>query len=737
MEYAEVIVDISSEKLDKPFTYMVPDELLPLVSPGCRVRIPFGNRTTAGYVVGLKDTCSLPPEKIKAVLETITGDETVDSRLVSLAAWMAKTYGSTTIKALKTVLPVRKRIGSLVRKQVFLHDREQAKEFASLYEKKHFKAKARVLNYLLARDSAVDEGVIKKEVSVPVSVLRSLEQEGLIGIDQSETYRRVIWKAGQYPAEALSSEQKRAVEQIREEWSPNGQGRPVVLNGVTGSGKTLIYMKLIRDVLEEGRQAIVLIPEIALTYQTVLRFVASFGEKVSFLHSRLSEGERYDQMKAARRGDVSIMVGPRSALFTPFPQLGLIIIDEEHETSYHSEQVPRYYAQETAVKRAELENARVLFGSATPSVRATWKARQGDYIEVRLKERYAGAVLPTTTIVDMRSELRRGNRTILSDFLRDQIADRLEKKEQILLFLNRRGYTGCVTCRSCGNVLKCPHCDVSLVRHANGKLICHYCGYETDDVKICPACGSPEIGGLTVGTEQVEELLYREFPGVRILRMDADTTKRKGDHERIVRQFAAGEADILLGTQMIVKGHDFPNVTLVGVLLADLSLNEADYRSGERTYELLAQAVGRAGRGKKTGQAVIQTYRPDNYAVLGGARQDYDSFYEEEAAFRAVLGYPPCGSMLAVLGSSDDEKKLATGMQFLRKYVSRIDPENKLHAMGPAPQTIGKVKDRYRQVIYLCYNDPKKLILVKDYLERYISINPGYSGITIEFDQNL
>ncbi|MEE3419988.1 MAG: primosomal protein N' [Lachnospiraceae bacterium] len=737
MQYAEVIVDIASDKLDKPFTYLVPEELRGQVKPGCRVKIPFRSRTIMGYVVGLAERTDLAPEIIRPIEGLVTGEETADSRLVALAAWMARTYGSTTIRALKTVLPVRKKVKSVEKRQVFLRDRQEAEAYAAFCQKRHYAAKERVLRFLLDQGEAVDEGVLKKETNVPLSVLTSLKKEGMIGIDVSEEYRRVVWNAKKYPPEELSEEQERAVETIRGEWSGTGGGRPVLLEGVTGSGKTLVYMELIADALARGQQAIVLIPEIALTYQTVLRFVARFGDRVSFLHSRLSEGEKYDQMRAARAGDISIMVGPRSALFTPFPHLGLIIIDEEHETSYHSEQMPRYYAQETAIERASLEDAHVLLGSATPSVRSMRKARLGVYLLVKMAHRYADARLPETEIVDMKAEMKKGNRSILSDRLKEEIGDRLAKREQILLFLNRRGYTGCVTCRSCGKVIKCPHCDVSLVRHRDGRLICHYCGFEMDDVDVCPDCGSREIGGLTVGTEQVEDLLKKEFPGVRVLRMDADTTRGKGGHERIVKSFAAGEADILLGTQMIVKGHDFHNVTLVGVLLADLSLNEADYRSGERTYQLLAQAVGRAGRGAKPGCAIIQTYRPDNYAVLFGARQNYTSFYEAEISFRNVLGYPPVGSMLAVLGSSEDEKLLKTGMQYLKKYVGRIDPKGTLHAIGPAPQSVGKVKDRYRMVMYLSHTDEKQLILAREYLEKYISVNPGYAHITIEFDQNL
>ena len=354
-------------------------------------------------------------------------------------------------------------------------------------------------------------------------------------------------------------------------------------------------MELITHVLEQGQQVIVLIPEIALTYQNVSRFYRRFGDCVSLINSRLSKGERFDQFERAKKGEVSIVIGPRSALFTPFPNLGLILIDEEHEDSYKSEKTPCYHARETAIRRGEMEGAHVVLGSASPSVESYYKGKTGEYKLLYLEERYGGSRLPQVFVVDLKEELKTGNRSMFSSVLTEKIRDRLQRKEQVMLFLNRRGYTGFVSCRSCGHVMKCPHCDVSLTSHRNGRLICHYCGYETWDVSKCPVCGSPYIGGFKAGTQQIEVLLQKSFPGAGVLRMDADTTKKKDDHEKILAAFARGEADILIGTQMIVKGHDFPNVTLVGALAADLSLCSEDYRAAEKTFQLLLQAVGRAG----------------------------------------------------------------------------------------------------------------------------------------------
>ena len=430
------------------------------------------------------------------------------------------------------------------------------------------------------------------------------------------------------------------------------------------------------------------------------------------------------------------MVGPRSALFTPFSGLGLIVIDEEHESTYKSETSPRYHARETAVERARMEGAKVLLGSATPSLEAYSKAKNGIYALAELKGRYGERSLPEVSIVDLREELKAGNRSILSRSLKAAIEERLQLGEQTMLFLNRRGYAGFVSCRSCGHVMKCPHCDVSLSEHRGGRLICHYCGYQEPKPQSCPECGSPYIGGFKAGTQQIEQVLLREFPGVRVLRMDYDTTRNKGSYEKILAAFGAHEADILVGTQMIVKGHDFLNVTLVGVLAADLSLNGADYRSAERTFQLLTQAVGRAGRGARSGQAIIQTYHPEHYSIVAAASQDYAAFYQEEMGYRELLSYPPAAGMLAVLGSCEEEELLGRAMHYLKLFAEKISRGKRLTIIGPAPAAVGKVRDIYRQVLYLKYENTDILIQIKDKLEQYIEVNSGFRKIQIQFDFN-
>lgn len=737
MLYADVIVDISHEKLDRSFQYLVPREMEDEIRVGMVAAIPFGNgnKERKGYVTGLSGEPKYDPAKIKSLRRLCSGEETTEARLVSLAAWMKERYGSTMAQALKTVLPVREKIRHKEKRLLYLRvSREQAEQEASRMEKSRCRARARVLRALLEKEP-LDCTKAAKELGMTSSVLKPLLEQELVEIRQDEVYR-IPAEEVSVPVEehsVLSDAQKEALDEILAEWE-NSSARPVLLHGVTGSGKTQVYMKLIEKVISSGRQVIVLIPEIALTYQTVRRFTGWFGDKVSVLNSRMSPGERYDQFRRARQGGIQIMVGPRSALFTPFSRLGLIIVDEEHEPTYKSENSPRYHAREVAVRRGEMENARVVLGSATPSLEAYTKARQGEYLLVKLTERYRDRPLPEVSVVDLRKELKSGNRTVLSRKLQEAVQHRLERREQAMLFLNRRGYAGFVSCRSCGEVLKCPHCDVALSEHSNGKMICHYCGYERSSVKVCPVCGSPYIGGFKAGTQQIEAVLRREFPDAGILRMDYDTTRTRGSYEQILASFAAHEADILVGTQMIVKGHDFPDVTLVGIIAADLSLNEADYRCGERTFQLLTQAVGRSGRGKKTGEAVIQTYHPDHYSIQAAAHQDYERFYEEEMGYRILMDYPPAAHMLTVLASGEDAALLGKGMEFIRKFAERICPDKGLHIIGPADAAVGKVNDIYRKVFRLKHEDGKLLLDMKDKIEKYIEINSGFRKLYIQYD---
>lgn len=734
--YADIIIDITHEKLDKIFQYRIPPELEGELEAGMEVIVPFGrgNRETSGYIVGFSETCSYDEDKLKEILRPASGREAIESRLVGLAAWMKEQYGGTMIQALKTVLPI-KRTEKAKEHRILqrLMGEEEGKKKLEEYLRKNQKARARLMAALLDSEE-IEYELVREKLGITLQVVRALEEQNVLAVKSEQIYRNPIKRVDDSrKGLAYNEEQEYAIRAFRQDYEQDIY-RTYLLYGITGSGKTEVYMEMIQEAVSRGRQAVVLIPEIALTYQTVMRFYRRFGDRVSIMNSRLSQGERYDQMMRAKRGELDVMIGPRSALFTPFPNLGLIVIDEEHEGTYKSEQVPRYHARETAVRRAELEKASVVLGSATPSLEAFYRCKNGEYRLLTLKNRATENVLPEVHTVDMREELKNGNRSILSDCLKSLIEDRLSKKRQVMLFINRRGYAGFLSCRSCGYVVKCPHCDVSLSAHKNGRLVCHYCGYETAQVKICPSCGSPHIGGFRAGTQQIEELVNREFPQARVLRMDMDTTREKDGHEKILSAFAGGEADILVGTQMIVKGHDFPNVTLVGVLAADMSLYAEDYRAAERTFQLLTQAAGRAGRGTHKGEVVIQTYSPEHYSIVSASRQDYASFYEEEMHFRELMGYPPAEHLLAVLIACEEETLLEKGAHYLKEYAQMVGRSRAVQIIGPASPSVGKVKDVYRRVIYLKQADAHILIDMKNKMEQYIEVNSGFAKMRIQFD---
>ena len=491
---------------------------------------------------------------------------------------------------------------------------------------------------------------------------------------------------------------------------------------------------MISHVLKQGRQVIVLIPEISLTYQTVMRFYRRFGSCISVMHSRLSAGERWDQYERARQGETQVMIGARSALFTDFPDLGLIIMDEEHEGAYKSESTPRYHAREVAEKLAGMRDAAFVMGSATPSLEAYTRAREGIYRLYTLKNRAGeGSVLAAAEVVDLRKEMEAGNKSIFSRRLQELIRDRLEKKEQVMLFMNRRGYSSFVSCRSCGEAVKCPHCDVTLTLHNKTRLVCHYCGYTVPLPKKCPSCGSPYLAGFGTGTQKIEELTKAMFPQARVLRMDLDTTSKKGGHQEILSAFAKGEADILIGTQMIVKGHDFPGVTLVGILAADASLYAPDYRSGERTFQLLVQAAGRAGRGKKPGTAVIQTYTPDHYVVKASAVQDYLEFYRQEMGYRKLMKYPPAAHMLSIQIGGKEEELTAHMTEAVAEAVGRRFGQQ-AELIGPVFAPVYKVNDIYRKILYIKQENYDILIRIQKYVQNRWDETEICRKLTIQYD---
>lgn len=732
--FANIIIEISHEKVDRPFQYMIPESLMDEIHIGDCVEVPFGsgNKLKKGYVISITDKNEYPVEKLKSVYRILKDQVGVEADSIKLAGFIRRNYGSTMIAALKTVLPVKKTVK--LKETKTIQRKMTSEEVFSLYAQavsKKQKAKERILKELI-EEEILPYDLVYEKLHVTMNTLNSLARDGVITIEHNSYYRNPVkLNLNAEAGHSLSMEQTNICRQVIEDFD-NGinanNGGLYLIYGITGSGKTEVYIKLIKDMIARGKQCIVLIPEIALTYQTLIRFYKVFGDRVSVINSSLSQGERYDQCLRAQNGEIDIIIGPRSALFVPFKDLGLVIIDEEHESSYISEQNPRYHAKETAEELCRIKGASLVLGSATPSIDSYYEAKNGRYKLFKLTKRLTGGELPMVDIVDLREELTAGNRSMFSRTLQDKMKERLDKGEQTILFLNRRGYSGFISCRSCGEVIKCPHCDVSLSRHNNGKLICHYCGYETMDIKQCPSCGSKYISGFKVGTQQVEEAINKMYPEARVLRMDADTTREKDSYEKILGAFSEGEADILIGTQMIVKGHDFPNVTLVGVLLADISLNETDYKSAERTFQLLTQAVGRAGRGTKMGEALIQTYRPEHYSIVLSAKQDYEGMYEEEIAYRIVGDYPPAGMLMHILVQSKNDRRalgLATAMG---KRVTKG-----VRCIGPAPSAVSRINDYYRYSLYLKAANADIMNECREVLENYLETAP-LAGELVSFE---
>lgn len=736
--YADIIIDISHEKVDRTFQYRIPEELAGEIYVGVRVKVPFGkgNAARKGFVVGLSNTPEFDTERMKEIAGVVTESISVQSQLIQLAWWMRETYGSTMNQALKTVLPVKQKMKPKEKKSIrCLLGKKELQDAIAEAEKKNYKARLRLLK-AFDGTPVIPSEVAEAQLQITAATLKPMIDKKQVEILTREIYRTPFKSLTHTGAAAnLNEEQKEAAKQFLSEYD-KGLRSTYLLYGITGSGKTEVYMELMDHVLNQGRQVILLIPEIALTYQTVMRFYSRFGDRIAIINSRLSAGERYDQWERAAKGEVSVMIGPRSALFTPFKDLGLIIIDEEHEGAYKSETMPRYHARDVAQKRAELCSASLVLGSATPSMEAYTRAVSGEYRLLALKNRaVSGSALSQVDVVDLRREMAEGNKSMFSRRLAELIEDRLMKKEQIMLFINRRGYSNFISCRSCGEAVKCPHCDVSLTLHKNNRLVCHYCGYSVPLMKLCPSCGSPYIAGFGAGTQKLQELTQNAFPNARILRMDADTTARKGGHEEILAAFSAHEADILIGTQMIVKGHDFGKVTLVGIMAADLSLNTPDYRCSERTFQLLTQAAGRAGRGSLSGNVVIQTYQPEHYAIVTAAEQNYEEFYRQEMVYRRMMSYPPACFMQAVLFSANSEGQLelCSGLA-LAAVESMGFTEKEVQFIGPVRAPVYKVNDIYRKILYIKSKNCDILDKIRCNIETLAEGDERFKTLSLQFD---
>ena len=765
--YADIIVDISHENLDKIYQYRIPDELLSQVFVGVQVNIPFGmgNRTIKGYVIGISKEANFDPNRIKTITSVVNNAVAIENKLIGLAYYIKQNFGGTMNDALHVVMPVKSSIKAVEKKTVhLLIGKEKVLELIEFHTKKHNLARVRMLeSFVESNTTELDYDYLTKKKKITLPVLRYFTEENVINIKAKTMYRNPVNLPDivQKKNIVLNVEQQNIVDEFWMDYS-NDIRKTYLIHGITGSGKTQVYIEMIRKVIATGKQVIMLIPEISLTYQMVVRFYSEFGDRISIMNSRLSAGERYDQYLRAKNGDIDIMIGPRSALFTPFSNLGLIILDEEHEGSYKSDSVPKYHAREVAIQRASMENSSVVLGSATPSIESYFRAMNGQYKLFTMSNRAnEKAYLPEINVVDLREELKAKNKSIFSRKLYELILDRLNKKEQIMLFINRRGYSGFVSCRNCGYVMKCPHCEVSLTYHNTkyedktlrdshdknqgqlpfGKLVCHYCGYERANVDKCPECGSDYIALFGTGTQKIEDMVKRTFPTARVLRMDADTTHGKTGHQDILSKFDKNEADILVGTQMIVKGHDFPNVTLVGILAADLSLNTNDYRAAEKTFQLITQAAGRAGRAEKPGNVVIQTYRPMHYSVQASLHSDYREFYEKEIGFRNMMKYPPVAEIMVILMvSKDSDEVIKMSNDIINQIKNDIHYSDEISIIGPADASLSKANDYYRRVVYLKSDSYKELVGIKDNIEKWSrdSIEYRKSMVYIDFNpQNV
>lgn len=659
--YAQVIVDLSADALDRIFTYSIPEGMQ--LCPGQQVRVPFGPRKIEGFVVGISSTCDLPEEKLRPVLGAVQAEPVVLPELMALAKWMHGRYLCNLVDALRLMIPSQMRAGRVhARTRRFARlkwDEGQMEQFAREHPRS-----IRQLE-LLRRLTQGDQ----ETAHLNAQALRALAEKGAVEIYAREVRRKPLsFQAAQdAPEFELTPGQRHAVQSITAAMDAGG-GR-FLLNGVTGSGKTEVYIRCIRHALEQNRGAIVLVPEIALTPQMVAWFRARFGDQAAVLHSALSAGEKFDEWRRIRFGEARVVVGARSAIFAPMEEIGVIIVDEEHENSYQSESRPRYDAREVAWRRAEVNHAALVLGSATPSISSFMRCMPGVRPENRLellemRQRVGGRPLPQVELVDMRGEFERGNHSIFSAKLAQALDECLKAGQQAVLFINRRGHSTFVSCRKCGYVVKCAQCDVSMTYHQSENLLkCHYCGNTLPPPRACPQCGSAYIKYFGAGTQKVAEEVRKRFPEARIVRMDVDTTRGKDAHEKILSRFRSGEANVLVGTQMIAKGLDFPNVTLVGVVAADMTLNLPDYRSVERTFQLITQVAGRAGRGTQRGRVIVQTYDPSHYGIRLAANQDFRAFYRQESAFRKSALYPPYTQIVRIVYSGADEEKVSQAAQ--------------------------------------------------------------------------
>ena len=710
---AKIAVSAATYWLDKPYDYLIPQELSEKALPGARVLVPFsnGNRKTEGIILGLAEESGF--EKLKSIL-TVLDDEPILSReQLKLAYFMRERFFCTVYDAVRAMLPVGLWFDEEGRRRAQDKTQEMARlaigpeEAAAAAQAKRLKApnQAGILEQLCAFE-AIPSRDLLLHTGASRQSLKALVNAGLVELYERETYRRPQLHFGELePLPSLTGRQQEAFEGIRA-LAASGKSGAALLFGVTGSGKTSVYIHLIHERLAQGKSVILLVPEIALTPQMIQTFSSHFGDQVAVLHSSLSVGERYDEFKRVRSGSARVVIGTRSAVFAPCQNLGMIIIDEEQEETYKSENIPRYNARDVAKFRCAAADCLLLLGSATPDVVSMYAAQTGRYSYFALPERYNERELPAVKIVDMKRELRSGNGGSISVCLRDEIAENISRGEQSILFINRRGANRLISCGECGYTYRCPRCSVSLTYHsANNRLLCHYCGYSQRPDESCPECGGA-LKHIGAGTQLVESELKELFPETEILRMDTDTVTPAGSHEKLLERFRRENIPLMVGTQMVTKGLNFENVTLVGVISADQSLYAGDYRAGERSFSLITQVVGRSGRGAKPGRAIIQTFTPDNETIIQAARQDYEAFYRAEIELRKLQNTPPFSEMLSVTVSGMNEEHVYRACRYVRQRLDGLlSDSGNAGILGPAPLSVVKINNRYRYRV-MVYSRP-------------------------------
>ncbi|MBQ0140309.1 MAG: primosomal protein N' [Kurthia sp.] len=779
---AQIIVDVSAYPVDRPFDYRVPYQMELLIEAGCRVKVPFGHRDVLGFVVSLSEQSDVPANKMKEISKLLDIEPVITKEMLEMSKWMTHKTLCYEIDALQVMLPSALRakyeknvellvaieeIDPLLAQQFSGKSVAPYKKFeqANLLQSLKQAVKQKQLHLVTivkqqgkiksVRKFEVHEDIVflqqkldelsnrarkqkqaiewlmpyagkrlipqqlVEEASISASVQKALVDLGVAKFVEEEQYRDPFAHGVESTtALQMTDEQSVALNVIVEAMDAR-QPTTFLLHGVTGSGKTEVYLQAIQNALNEGKESVVLVPEISLTPMMTERFRARFGELVAVMHSGLSQGEKYDEWRKIQRGEVKVVVGARSAIFAPFTNVGLIILDEEHESTYKQEDTPRYHARDVAIWRGQYYNCPVILGSATPSLESFARAQKGVYQLLQLKQRAKNQQLPEVKVVDMRDELHKGNRSMFSIDLAEAIKVRLERKEQMVLFLNRRGFSSFVLCRDCGTVVQCQNCDISLTYHRSSeKLKCHYCGYEESVPTECPECKSDHIRFFGTGTQKIESEIYKVFPEARVIRMDVDTTRQKGAHERLLDDFGAGKADILLGTQMIAKGLDFPNITLVGVMSADTSLNLPDFRAAEKTYQLLTQVSGRAGRHELPGEVIIQTYTPEHYAIELAQAQIFEPFYDQEMKLRRRFSYPPYYFVVLIQISHEDVMLAAEYAALASNYVKQ-NLSNTIQLIGPTAASISRIQNRYR---YQCLIKYKREPQLNDVLKQLIKI---------------